>query len=94
MATRGTLTRTGNTALPFRVTGVVKPECCTCSQGRLRNKIAGTKLQNIHQFELFATCCRSWGCLATRATAFDFFADQLRVVEADLVKIEIDCYHC
>ena len=29
-------------------------------------------LQNIHRIELFATCCRYLGHLATRATFFDF----------------------
>ena len=53
-------TRTGDTTFLSDVAGIVKPECC-----RLCNKIAGTVLQNIHRTELFATCCRYWGHLAT-----------------------------
>ena len=51
----------------------MRRECCTrVARDRFCNKIGGTVLQNIHRFELFATCCRYWGYLATSATAFDF----------------------
>ena len=31
----GHFTRTGNRTLLFDVAGIVKPECCTCSQGQV-----------------------------------------------------------
>ena len=45
------------------VAGIVKPECFTCIRVTFCNEIAGTMLQNIHQIELFAICCRYWGHL-------------------------------
>ena len=55
------------------VARIARPECCMRgARGRFCNKISGTVLQNIHAIELFATCCRYWGYLATNATAFDF----------------------
>ena len=35
------------------------------ARGRFCDKITGTMLQNIHRIELFVTCCRYWGHLAT-----------------------------
>ena len=62
----------GNTLLSD-VAGIVRPVCCTLvAMGRFCNKIPRTVLQNVHRIELFATCCRHWGYLATSGTAFDF----------------------
>ena len=40
----------GKTTLLSDIAGIVKPECCTCSQRQVL-------LQNIHGIELFSTCC-------------------------------------
>ena len=41
-------------------------------RNRFCHRNAGAMLQSIYRIELFPTCCKYWGNLATSATAFDF----------------------
>ena len=78
-------THTDNTTLLSDVAGTVKPECCTCSQGRFCNKIAGTMLQNIHGIELFAMILgtRGYTCNRSRLLSQNSFEDVELPVRAE-----------
>ena len=64
-------TRTGNSRLLSDATGIVKPECCTYSQGTAFPRNCKTMLHNFHRIDVFAICRKYCGHLARCATAFD-----------------------
>ena len=77
-ATRGTFLLTLTTQhFLLMLQGLWNQNVARVARGRFCKKMVGTMLQSIHWFELFATCSRYWGHLATRATGWTSVAEQL-----------------